>query len=75
MQVLMERFPSWMLAGEVCQVPIFLTNCGWKDLQSIYLATSLLEYFTVIRGVVGVSGSVRWEWGCEVGVGVRWEWG
>lgn len=57
-----------MLAGEVCQVPIFLTNCGWKDLQSVYLATSLLEYFTVIRGVVGVRW--EWEWGCEVGMGV-----
>ena len=55
-QVLMEKFPSWMLAGEVCQVPISFINCGWKGLQSVYLATSLPEYFTVIRGEVGVGG-------------------
>ena len=67
-QVLMENYPSWLLAGEVCQVPISFINCGWKDLQNIYLATSLPEYFTVIRGVVSVRGKV-WVGGARC----RWE--
>ena len=73
----MEKFPSWMLAGEVCQVPISFSNCGWRDLQSLYLATSLPENFTVIREVVGAGesdGRVRFEWQmCRERVRCEWE--